>query len=95
LRWRSLVYVRSFADFNFWRIDTSAPGTPSTSAPKMAIGSTKIEYHIRLSPDGRRAAFGSGRSGDVELWLSDLDGSNTQQLYVFGRLGHSLPCLVS
>src|SRR6185503_16832092 len=71
-----LVYVRSFFDHNFWRIDTSAPGAPATSAPVTAIGSTKTEYHVKLSPDGRRDAFASGRSGEVELWVSDLDGSH-------------------
>jgi serine/threonine protein kinase len=75
-----MVYVRSFVDFNFWRIDTSAAGAPSRSAPVPAISSTKLEYHIRFSPDGRRVAFTSARSGDTEIWLSDPDGSNTFQL---------------
>jgi Tol biopolymer transport system component len=76
-----LVYVRSFADFNFWRIETAAPGMPALSAPVVAaISSTKPEYHIVISPDGRRVAFGSSRSGDSEIWVSDLDGMNAVQL---------------
>ncbi len=86
-----LVYVRSFADFNFWRIETSAPGAPSTSAPVQAIASTKPEYHIRFSPDGRRVAFGSARSGDVELWVSDPDGSNAVALTSFGAVDTACP----
>ena len=61
-----MVYVRSFVDWNFWRIETPALGAPSLSAPVPAISSTKVEYHIRFSPDGRRVAFTSGRSGDPE-----------------------------
>jgi serine/threonine protein kinase len=81
-----LVYVHSFVDFDFWRIETSAPGAPSSSAPAMAIGSTKMEYHIRFSPDGRRVVFTSGRSGERELWISDPDGSNAVQLTFMGAL---------
>ena len=75
-----LVYVRSFADTNFWRIETSSPGAPAASAPSMAISSTKMEYHIRFSPDRRRVAFASYRSGDGEIWISEPDGSNAAQL---------------
>ena len=80
-----LVYVRSFADSNFWRIETAGTGAPSTSAPvAAAISSTKPEYHIRVSPDGRRVAFASGRSGDSEIWVSDPDGANTVKLTSMG-----------
>jgi len=46
----------------------------------MAFGSTKAEYHLRLSPDGRRVAFVSYRSGEKAIWLSEPDGSNATQL---------------
>jgi Tol biopolymer transport system component len=75
-----LVYVRSFVDTNIWRIETSAPGAPSSSPPVMAISSTKHEYHGEFSPDGRRVAFTSTRSGESEVWISDPDGSNAVQL---------------
>jgi Tol biopolymer transport system component len=79
-----LAYVRSLEDWNFWRIETSAPGAPATSPPVLAISSTKPEYHPELSPDGRRVAFASTRSGDAEIWVSDLDGSNAIQLTSMG-----------
>lgn len=53
---------------------------PVESAPGMAISSTKAEYHCAFSPDGRRVAFTSTRSGDAELWVSDADGSGAVQL---------------
>jgi eukaryotic-like serine/threonine-protein kinase len=75
-----LVYVHSFADTNICRIETSALGAPSLSTPVVAISSTKHEYHCAFSPDGRRVAFTSTRSGDAEIWVSDPDGSNEIQL---------------
>ena len=34
----------------------------------------------QLSPDGHRVAFTSTRSGDWEIWVADLDGSNAVKL---------------
>ena len=79
-----LIYVRSFLDQNFWRLELPAPGAPATSAPVLAIASTKREYHPEFSPDGSRVAFTSTRSGDPEIWLSDPDGSNPVQLTSMG-----------
>jgi Tol biopolymer transport system component/tRNA A-37 threonylcarbamoyl transferase component Bud32 len=86
-----LAYVRSFADGNIWRIETSTPGAPASSAPVMAISSSKPEYHVEFSPDGRRVAFISTRSGDPEIWLSDPDGSNAVQLTSMGARDTNCP----
>lgn len=75
-----LVYVRSIADSNLWRIETPAPGIPSTSPPVRVISSTKPEYHCQFSPDGSRVAFVSNSSGEPEIWISDPDGTNAVQL---------------
>ena len=75
-----LVYVRSFTDENIWRIDLSAPSVAASSPPAIAIASTKADIHPQLSPDGRRVAFTSTRSGAWEIWISDLDGSNAVQI---------------
>ncbi|MEK6325094.1 MAG: protein kinase [Acidobacteriota bacterium] len=86
-----LVYVRSFNDWNFWRIETSAAGAPSSSAPVVAISSTKAEYHCQFSPDGRRVAFSSDRSGEAEIWVSDPEGSNAVQLTSMGAQDTNCP----
>jgi Tol biopolymer transport system component len=75
-----LAYVRSVTDENIWRIDTPAPGVSAPSAPTMAIASTRQDLHPQLSPDGRRVAFTSTRSGAWEIWISDPDGQNPVQL---------------
>ena len=86
-----LAYVRSFVDFNFWRVQTSVPGTPVSSAPVLAIASTKPEYHVSFSPDGRRVVFQSMRAGDPEIWISNPDGSNPVQLTSMGAIDTNCP----
>jgi Tol biopolymer transport system component/DNA-binding winged helix-turn-helix (wHTH) protein len=75
-----LVYARSFDNWNIWRVESAAPGTPISSPPVAAIASTRRNTSPQFSPDGRRVAFASNRSGDFEIWLSDPDGSNAVQL---------------
>jgi dipeptidyl aminopeptidase/acylaminoacyl peptidase len=68
--------VRSFQDFNIWRVETSTAGAPASSPPVVSISSTRYDGMAQLSPDGRRVAFASDRSGTGEIWLADPDGSN-------------------
>ncbi len=90
-----LVYVRSFTDENIWRIDLSAPGVAASSPPAIAIASTKADIHPQVSPDGRRVAFTSTRSGAWEIWISDLDGSNAVPITFLRADGNRRSTLVS
>ena len=89
-----LVYIRSYADYNIWRVETSAAGATASSPPLVAISSTRWDVIPQFSPDGRRVAFTSDRSGEAEIWLSDPDGSNAVQLTSMGATPR-LPPLVS
>ena len=75
-----LVYARSFVDDAIYRLDFPAPGAAALGPPTVAISSSRGEEHARFSPDGRRVVFTSTRSGTWELWVSEPDGGNAQQL---------------
>jgi Tol biopolymer transport system component len=86
-----LVYTRSFADLNIWRIDTSAPGLPSSAPAAVSIASTRTDSYAELSPSARQVAFVSDRTGNMEVWLADLDGSNPVQLTSLAAAGTATP----
>jgi len=86
-----LAYVRSFADTNIWRIDTSEVGVPSPSPPVVAIASTRQDGNPQFSPDGHRVAFVSSRLGQAEIWIADSDGSNAFQLTTMGASATGTP----
>ena len=74
-----LAYVQGQADMNIWRWRR----TPSASNPNPRsrfLSSTKLETRPQYSPDGRRIAFLSNRSGDRGVWLAEADGSNARFL---------------
>ena len=73
-----LVYVRNSSDPNIWRVDTRAPGVPTSppSPPVVAISSTLGEINPQVSPDSRHVAFQSDRSGMMEIWVADINGAN-------------------
>jgi Tol biopolymer transport system component len=48
--------------------------------------STEVDYHPRISPDGRTLAFISGRGGARDIWLANPDGTNARQLTRVGQL---------
>jgi Tol biopolymer transport system component/predicted Ser/Thr protein kinase len=86
-----LAYVRSFADVNIYRIDTSAAGAAASSPPVLAISSTRREGMPQLSPDGRRVAFFSDRTRVGGIWVADLDGANAVELTNMDAFGTGYP----
>lgn len=68
-----LAFTRYDRDLDIWALQ---PGRP----PRVLISSTLQEFYPQLSPDGRRIAFTSDRSGASEVWVADRDGSKPVQL---------------
>ncbi|MGH9880838.1 MAG: TolB family protein, partial [Pyrinomonadaceae bacterium] len=77
-----LAYSQEYRDTNIWRIGTSDPA--STRSPTRLVSSTRQDYGPQYSPDSKRIAFSSGRSGANEIWVCDADGLNAIQLTSFG-----------
>ena len=80
-----LVYTWQLRSMNLWRLDTR------TGERKMLIGSTYDQWEPQYSPDGRKIAFQSDRSGNWEVWTCDADGSNCQQITSFEGPGCGSP----
>jgi Tol biopolymer transport system component len=78
-----LVYVANRTDFNIWRVDLRSPGQ-NPGIPARLIASTWQDRDPAYSPDGKRIAFMSNRSGACEIWVCDHDGSNPVQLTALG-----------
>lgn len=56
---------------NIWRSASSAPGTAHSF-----IASSRQNHSAQYSPDGRKVAFVSDRSGSWQIWIAGGDGSN-------------------
>ena len=78
-----LAYQRITHSLNIWELDLADPNraaqrqeqhilVPSTSETDQGPGP-------QISPDGKKLAFMSDRSGTMEIWVSDRDGSNPVQ----------------
>ena len=78
-----LAYVVYRFNSNIWRIDLRSPGQKPGS-PARLIASTRWEGIPAYSPDGKKIAFMSGRSGTPEIWVCASDGSNPVQLTSLG-----------
>ncbi len=75
-----LVYVQGSTNINIWKLDLQGS---RAQAHKLIVSSADQES-ASISPDGRRIAFESDRSGAIEIWVCDVDGSNVLQLTSFG-----------
>ena len=73
-RGRRLVYTAYRQDINIWRVDLVRPDR-KPSAPVSIISSTRLDSSPAVSPDGKRIAFVSERTGAWDVWLCDRDGS--------------------
>jgi len=79
---RRLAYTVATFDSNLWRV-TLTGGLP-TGQPTRLIASTMADTNPQYSPDGKKVAFASTRSGSMEIWTSDADGTNAVQVSSFG-----------
>jgi serine/threonine protein kinase len=69
-----LVFAHDRTDMNILRFEGTNPAKP-------VVASSFVDYAPSFSPDGRRIAFESSRSGVArEIWVSDADGANALQV---------------
>jgi Tol biopolymer transport system component len=80
-----LAYTRSLQDEDIWRVGV-ARSRSEDSQPTTFISSTRVDGTPQFSPDGKKIAFGSGRSSrsGYEIWVCNSDGSGAVQLTSLG-----------
>ena len=95
---RRLAFAHFFLRSSIWRVaartdpirEGTKHSTPVTDA-KLLVASTRNDDSPQFSPDGKRIAFVSTRSGHFEIWVCDADGSNAVQLTSFNGVGVTTP----
>ncbi len=70
-----MVYARTSLVSDIWQANL-----PDGSVQMPLVRSTRRDLTQQYSPDGRRIAFSSGRSGYREIWVCDSDGASPIQL---------------
>ena len=86
----NLVYTARDLNMNIYRLNLPVADGVTGTAVKL-IASSRADSDPRYSPDGDSIAFVSHRSGDMEIWKCDSDGSNPVQLTSLGALVTSRP----
>jgi len=71
-----LAYSSLSHNPNIWRRDLLHPESPAVEF----IPSSRSQFDAQYSPDGKRIAFASMRSGVQGVWISNEDGSNLVQI---------------
>jgi Tol biopolymer transport system component/DNA-binding winged helix-turn-helix (wHTH) protein len=61
-------------DFDIWQLEIPQPGE-AANPPKKLIDSTLVDWLPQFLPDGR-IHFGTNRTGTLEGWICEEDGSN-------------------
>ncbi|MGC4048907.1 MAG: protein kinase [Paludibaculum sp.] len=78
-RGERLAFSRYDRELNIWSLALEEDGGASRP-PEKVFDSTQSELSPDFSPDGSKVAFGSGRSGNDEIWTCQSNGANCAQL---------------
>jgi Tol biopolymer transport system component len=71
-----LAYSSLFTSVNIWRRDLLHPESPAVEL----MPSSRAQWDAQYSPNGKRIAFASLRSGLQGVWISSDDGTNLVQI---------------
>jgi len=90
-RGNRLAFEERSYDCNIWSLGITPAGeTPDRQ--RVLIESTRMEYHPVWSPDGRRIAFISTRTGSREIWVCNADASEPRRVTYMNGVHVMAPC---
>ncbi len=91
-RGNRMAYVQWASNFGIWKMEISSSSAINKGAAKLT-STTRTDVSPRFSPDGKRIAFFSERSGSNQIWICDPDGTNPVQVTSLreGNLNWSFP----
>ncbi len=79
-----LAYQAVSEAFSVWELNLNH-GNPISHG--LIVSESGRNEGAQISPDGKKIAFMSSRSGNMELWISDRDGSNPYQVTTMNGIG--------
>ena len=79
---KRLAYTWSRNSISIWRAPGPTAG-PGVNPERLLTGEGFGDLAPQYSPDGKRIAFFSARSGAFEIWVSDSNGNDPTQLTRF------------
>ena len=86
-----LAYQRITHSLNIWELELhpDAPGAKKTEQHILVASTSETDQGPgpQVSPDGKKLAFMSDRTGTMEIWVSDRDGTNPVQVTAVGSAG--------
>ena len=82
-----LAYERLLHSVSIWQMHLSGSGEKRPYLTVSSTSDTDQGPGPQFSPDGKRLAYMSDRSGTLEIWVSNRDGSNGFQLSAVGGAG--------
>jgi Tol biopolymer transport system component/DNA-binding winged helix-turn-helix (wHTH) protein len=82
-----LAYERITRSLSVWEMDVATAGEKRPHVVIAATSDTDQGPGPQYSPDGQKLAYMSDRSGTMEIWIANRDGTNPFQLTAVGDAG--------
>jgi Tol biopolymer transport system component len=78
-----LAYVEARLEINLWEADLN--GSARVKGPlRRLTQAAGRKVNAQYSPDGKRIAFSSNRTGSQEIWVAEADGGNASPITSLG-----------
>lgn len=80
----ALAFQKVTQEISVWELN---PNHGKSKTHGVVVSELGRNEAAQVSPDGKKIAFISNRSGSMELWISDRDGSNPFPVTSMGNVG--------